>query len=137
MSNNIIKEVSKHLDSMVNKRIRVGDMYMDCSYHPCIAAYASLKNDSFEGISIIDGSGPRSCSFRHCGITKITIEKAMFVRNNWEEFISPTKEFMVKNGWWNNHSLSCGTKNWNFIKNKLKKNGFEKKIKQLERYIKE
>ncbi len=136
MVNNIVKEVYKQLENMDTKRIRVGDLYMDCAYHPCIATFASIKKDDFEGISLIDGSGPRCCSWKHCGITKIKIKTAMFVRNNWSEFISPTKEFMIKNGWWDNNSLSCKIKDWDFIKEELIKNGFEKKIKIFERYIK-
>jgi len=71
---------------MKTQRIRVGDIYEDCAYHPCVATEADKRKDSLRGISIIDGSGPRGCSFRHCAPLKITIKQAVKRRKNWENF---------------------------------------------------
>jgi hypothetical protein len=55
--------------------IGIGDFYEDCAYHPCLCTYSN--GDDIEGISLVDGSIPRSCSLKHCGIKKLTTEEAI------------------------------------------------------------
>lgn len=51
-------------------KIRVGDIYEDCAHHPVLCTESGA--DAVAGISLFDGSGPRSCSVHHCGPRKMT-----------------------------------------------------------------
>jgi hypothetical protein len=67
-------------------RIRPGDLYEDCSYHPCRCLTAEpsgwtrgwrrwlglIMDIDLTGISLLDGSR-RSCSARHCAPVKLTV----------------------------------------------------------------
>jgi hypothetical protein len=55
-------------------KIKKGDIYLDCGYHPVICE--EIDGDDITGISMVDGSRPRSCSIRHCGVQKITKKEA-------------------------------------------------------------
>ncbi len=59
-------------------RIKPGDIYEDCQYHPCLCIGIDDETDDIGvwGISLIDGSYPRSCSLEHCGVIKMTPEDA-------------------------------------------------------------
>jgi hypothetical protein len=48
-----------------------GDIYEDCAYHPVLCTWR--EGDEVAGISLIDGSHPRSCSLAHCGVVKLDI----------------------------------------------------------------
>lgn len=61
-------------------KIKVGDIYEDCNYHPCLCTIS--KGDYLEGISLIDGSSPRSCSIIHCAPRKITLKEALEIKLN-------------------------------------------------------
>lgn len=56
--------------------IKVGDIYRDCAYHPVLCTIIDEEEDIIEGKSLADGSEPRSCSFEHCGVVKLTQEEA-------------------------------------------------------------
>lgn len=55
---------------------KVGDIYEDCAYHPVVCGEIDTEEDYICGTSMVDGSGPRNCSLRHCGIRKLTKEEA-------------------------------------------------------------
>lgn len=59
-------------------RIQPGDIYEDCAYHPCLCFGIGEEDGDITvwGISLIDGSQPRSCSLNHCGVNKMTLEEA-------------------------------------------------------------
>ncbi|MDO8651171.1 MAG: hypothetical protein Q7R66_03155 [Undibacterium sp.] len=61
----------------------VGDVYEDCAYHPVLCIGISYEEDEIWGVSLIDGSQPRSCSLRHCGVRKLTIEEAWKIKKEW------------------------------------------------------
>jgi len=66
---------------MNNKKdIEVGDIYEDCAYHPVLC----MGREGFEiwGISLIDGSQPRSCDVEHCGVVKLTCDEAWDIKIN-------------------------------------------------------
>jgi len=103
-------------NDMKTQRIRVGDIYEDCSYQPCVATEIDRKDDCLSGISIIDGCR-RSCSFKHCRPLKMTIKQAVKRRKTWGEFISPIRKKMMKGGWWtkdDNH-----LKFWRYVRTKI------------------
>jgi hypothetical protein len=64
----------------------VGGFYEDCAYHPCLCIGIDEEERGLTGISLIDGSIPRSCSIDHCGPEPITIEDAVLIRLNFETF---------------------------------------------------
>jgi len=51
--------------------INPGDIYEDCAYHPVLCTWRD--GDEVAGISLIDGSRPRSCSLTHCGVVKLDL----------------------------------------------------------------
>jgi len=51
-------------------KISIGDIYEDCAYHPVRCTEADAEGVA--GVSLIDGSSPRSCSIKHCGVRKLT-----------------------------------------------------------------
>ncbi len=57
------------------KVVKPGQYYEDCSLHPCLCV--RVDGDEVSGISLIDGSYPRSCSLNHCGVIGLTFEQAM------------------------------------------------------------
>lgn len=129
------KKISDELQTMIYKRIRVGDIYMDCFYHPCVTTEASILNDDICGISLINGTGPRNCSFRHCCVTKMNIPLAMELRKNWDLFNAPVIKYMVKMGWWKKGCTHQDLTPWDFVRQELIKAGFGYKVKILERYL--
>jgi hypothetical protein len=70
------------------ERIEVGDIYEDCAYHPVLCTSADYEGDEIAGISLIDGSWPRSCSPTHCGPVRLTIEEAVAIKANWTSHVA-------------------------------------------------
>jgi hypothetical protein len=70
-----------------------GDIYEDVFYHPCLALGVSYENDEIWGVSLIDGSHPRSMSLAHNDVRKISLDEAWdlkqrYIRNKGQD------------GWW-------------------------------------
>ena len=61
--------------------IEAGDIYEDSAYHPCLCIEAT--EDGIWGISLIDGSYPRSEDPLVSGVKKLTVEEAWKVKMNW------------------------------------------------------
>lgn len=59
--------------------LKPGDYYEDCSYHPCICMSVNPgeREVTIFGISLVDGSTPRSCSLPGCAVRKLTLDEAM------------------------------------------------------------
>jgi hypothetical protein len=66
----------------VERDLAVGDLYEDCAYHPVLCTYVSYEDDEIAGISLVDGSAPRGCSLRHCGVRKLDMEEALRLRSD-------------------------------------------------------
>lgn len=58
--------------------ILIGDIYEDCSYHPVRCRLVSIDggDDTVMGVSLIDGTEPRCCSLRYCGVIRMTEKEA-------------------------------------------------------------
>ena len=65
-------------NDMKKRRVRVGEIYQDCTYHPVLCTESSA--DDVLGISLIDGTYPRSCSPMHCGIRRLTLKQALRIK---------------------------------------------------------
>jgi hypothetical protein len=66
-------------------KIAAGGIYEDCSYHPCICI--RIMGDDIEGISLIDGSSPRICSFADCGPTALTVSEAVSIKEQFLRYV--------------------------------------------------
>jgi hypothetical protein len=66
--------------------ISPGEIYEDCAFHPVLCT----RNDGeeIEGISLIDGSFPRSCDLRHCGVVKLSVADVLIARANWPAYMA-------------------------------------------------
>lgn len=71
-------EVLLDLVAATVMEIKPGEIYEDCAYHPVLCTL--VDGDHVEGISLLDGSAPRSCSIKHCGVVVLTIEQVISMR---------------------------------------------------------
>ena len=76
--------------------LKPGDIYEDCFYHPCLCVFVSLEDDEIQGISLVDGTYPRSCSVEHCGVRKLTVDEAW----RWRVAGPEGDEVEVERRWW-------------------------------------
>lgn len=60
--------------------ISPGDLYEDSALHPCLCVGIDYEDDDIWGVSLIDGSYPRSCSLLNSGVRKISVEEAWSVK---------------------------------------------------------
>jgi len=67
-------------ESTLDEQFAPGDLYEDCAYHPCLCVGVDVEDDNIWGVSLIDGSYPRSCSLDHCGVRKLDAEEAWEIK---------------------------------------------------------
>jgi hypothetical protein len=75
-TNKKLNTMPVELNLQVNT-IEPGDIYEDAFYHPCLCIQVDLENDTLKGISLIDGSFPRSCSIKYSGLRLLSLEEAV------------------------------------------------------------
>ena len=78
--------------------ISPGEIYEDCSYHPCLCL--GTGNGEVWGISLIDGSYPRSCDLRMCGVRILTLEEAWEIKRNGPTDAEVKADYSVESRWW-------------------------------------
>ncbi|MGW5780883.1 hypothetical protein [Streptomyces sp. NPDC003863] len=67
--------------------IQVGDIYEDCSFHPVLCtAVDDVAGVALSGISLIDGSFPRSCDALHCGPIRIRVEDVVAIKRDLDGY---------------------------------------------------
>ncbi|NGO75745.1 hypothetical protein G6045_08665 [Streptomyces sp. YC504] len=72
--------------------IRAGDVYEDCSFHPVLCTEIDDDGDAvLSGISLIDGSFPRSCDARYCSPIRIPVEEVMTIKRDLEGYVRRRK----------------------------------------------
>lgn len=78
--------------------LQVGDFFEDCAYHPCLCIEVGDSEDvaGVYGISLVNGSGPRGCNIRHCGLRKLTLHEAI----EWRLHGPRDVELPLKERWW-------------------------------------
>jgi len=91
---NLIKKSIRY--NHIYQNINIGEYYEDCAYRPMLCT--ENDGDTIIGISLIDGS-IHSCSVQHCAPIKMTFNQALERKENWEEFIKPINDRMIKEGW--------------------------------------
>jgi hypothetical protein len=82
----------------VQQRAEGKTHYEDCAYHPCLITLLDLENDDIEGISLIDGTSPRSCSLLNCGVVFFTEEEAIrradyINQHGWDKYHANYESF--------------------------------------------
>jgi len=82
---------------------KVGDLFEDCGYHPCICT--EVNEDDIVGISLINGQ-ERGCSIRNCGVVKRTMEEVVEIRLHGP-LDKAMRKIMEKEGdaWWIEHKI--------------------------------
>ncbi|WP_225799677.1 hypothetical protein [Streptomyces sp. NK15101] len=72
--------------------IQVGDIYEDCSFHPVLCtAVDEVAGVVLSGISLIDGSLPRSCDALHCGPIRIRVEEVVAIKRDHDGYVRRRK----------------------------------------------
>lgn len=77
-----------------------GDIYEDCAFHPVLCLEVNEEEDFIRGISLIDGTEPRECSLRHCGIRKLTLEEARQIKHQGPADPADRKLIGPDQRWW-------------------------------------
>ncbi|MFD8911783.1 hypothetical protein [Streptomyces sp. NPDC059575] len=73
--------------------IQVGDVYEDCCFHPVLCtAVDEVAGVVLSGISLIDGTFPRSCDALHCGPVRIRVEDVMAIKQDFDGYVLRRKE---------------------------------------------
>ena len=77
------------MKSALDHDILPGQFYEDCFYHPCLCLSFDREEDEIVGISLIDGSYPRSCSVRDCGVNFLSYEEAVHWKFHGPPHVDP------------------------------------------------
>jgi hypothetical protein len=88
--------------------LKPGDIYEDCAYHPVVCVGVDYKDDDIWGVSLIDGTHPRSCSLIHCGVVKLTIEEAWRIKQRGPPSPADRRRIPREKRWWTRRSNSSG-----------------------------
>ncbi|WP_371616722.1 hypothetical protein [Streptomyces sp. NBC_00454] len=75
--------VSEGSDPRNPAGIRVGDIYEDCSFHPVLCT--DIEDNCglvLSGVSLIDGTHPRSCDARYCEPVLIRAQDVMAIKGD-------------------------------------------------------
>jgi hypothetical protein len=78
--------------------IEPGQIYEDCAYHPCLCL--GTVDGSVWGISLIDGTQPRSCDLRMCGVRILTPVEAWEIKLNGPSDLEAKSSYPVERRWW-------------------------------------
>src|SRR5258705_8775655 len=78
--------------------ISPGEIYEDCAFHPCLCLHVS--GDEISGVSLVDGSCPRSCDIGACGVRKLTLEEAQTWKLSGPQDLDSESKVSENNRWW-------------------------------------
>jgi hypothetical protein len=70
--------------------IEPGMVYEDCAFHPVFCTHVH-SDDSVSGISLLDGSAPRTCDLFHCGVIPLSIATVLEIRRDFPAYIARRK----------------------------------------------
>jgi len=77
--------------------LKPGDLYEDCAFHPCRCTSVEDEGESILGVSLLDGTGPRGCSWFHCGVVVLTQEEADKLLDVWRT--EGERGVLIYRGW--------------------------------------
>jgi hypothetical protein len=78
--------------------ISPGEIYEDCAYHPCLCL--GTEGGEVWGISLIDGSQPRSCDLRMRGVRILTPEEAWEIKCHGPADAEARADYPPERRWW-------------------------------------
>jgi hypothetical protein len=78
--------------------IAPGEIYEDCAFHPCLCMGSG--NGEVWGISLIDGSQPRSCDLGVCGVRILTPEEAWNIKCHGPADADVRADYPKDRRWW-------------------------------------
>jgi hypothetical protein len=81
-------------------RIKLGDIYESCSYHPVLCLGVDYKEDSIWGVSLVDGSYPCNCSLVNCGVRKLTLKQAWQIKTHGPLDAKDRNRISKEGRWW-------------------------------------
>jgi hypothetical protein len=91
----------KLLEAYETLGIKVGDLFEDCSFHPVLCLGVDYQEDEIWGVSLIDGSYPRSCSLLHCGVRKLSEQEAWQIKLRGPSDENDAALIALERRWWN------------------------------------
>jgi hypothetical protein len=83
---------------MQAEAIRPGDFYEDGFFHPCLCTSADAE--SVSGISLIDGSAPRTCDVKLGGVRKLTLDQVVKWKQSGPQDIDEPWCPLPDHQWW-------------------------------------
>lgn len=87
------RERTKRSDRERRALFAVGAFYEDCAYHQCLCTFTD--DYDLHGISLIDGSGPRTCAIFHCGPEPLTVTQAVAIKADFARYVELRKRLDV------------------------------------------
>jgi hypothetical protein len=81
-------------------RFKPGDIYEDWAFHPCLCTEVSYRDDMICGISLIDGSAPRTSSLIYGGIRKLTPTQAQLWKQKGPQDLDIAWQPTPDKQWW-------------------------------------
>jgi hypothetical protein len=81
-------------------RLKPGDLFEDCAYHPVLCLGVDYKTDEVWGVSLIDGSYPRACSMLHCGVRRLTAKEAWQIKMKGPPDSEARQRIKPDHRWW-------------------------------------
>jgi hypothetical protein len=81
-------------------RLRPGDIYESCSFHPVLCLGVDYKLDEIWGVSLIDGTYPQSCSLLHCGVRKLSLEESWQIKTSGPVDAAVRDRISLERRWW-------------------------------------
>jgi hypothetical protein len=81
-------------------KFKPGDLYQDMSLHPCLCIGASVDGRDVWGVSLVDGSYPRSCDPEFQSISKLSLEQAWVWRTKGPQGLAQDVRILPDEQWW-------------------------------------
>ena len=81
-------------------RLKPGDLFEDCAYHPVLCLGVDYKRDEIWGVSLVDGSYPRACSLLFCGVRKLTANEAWRIKMKGPRDRKVRERIKPNSRWW-------------------------------------
>ena len=75
-----------------------GCIYEDCSYHPCVCI--GVEDGAIWGVSLIDGSYPRTCDVGACGVRLLSPEEAWQIKTSGPADPEARSNIALEQRWW-------------------------------------
>lgn len=77
--------------------IQPGEIYEDCAFHPVLCTHND--GETVNGISLIDGTSPRSCDLVYCDVIKLSIAEVIEIKADWPGYVARrSEEYRLEGG---------------------------------------